>query len=193
LAAPSRYRVRVDRETELELVAGLKRGDERAFDCVYEEYRPRLFSFILRIVGRRAVAEELSQEAWLRLATRARTLRDDTRLAPWLFTVARNLCASFIRTWGLDLAITTDPERLGLADGDSALASELRWRLERALARLPMPQREAILLVGVEGLTQSEAAAVCGVRPDALRKRVERARDRLAAELGRNRAHAARQ
>jgi DNA-directed RNA polymerase specialized sigma24 family protein len=56
-----------------------------------------------------------------------------------------------------------------------------------------MPQREAILLVGVEGLTQSEAAAVCGVRPDALRKRVERARDRLAAELGRNRAHAARQ
>ncbi|HVO12369.1 MAG TPA: RNA polymerase sigma factor [Vicinamibacteria bacterium] len=180
----------MDRDTELELVAGLKGGDERAFDRVYEEYRPRLFSFVLRLVGRREVAEELSQEAWLRLATRACALRDDTRLAPWLFTVARNLCASLLRARGLDLARTVDPADLGLPGGDTTPAGELRWRLERAMARLPTHYREALLLVGVEGLTQVEAAAVCGVRPEALRKRVERARNLLAAELGEDRPRA---
>lgn len=180
----------MDRETELEAIAGLKRGEESAFDAVYKEYCPRLFSFVVRLIGRRELAEEIVQETWMRLASRAARLRDDTFLGPWLFTVARNLCFSFWRSRGSDLSCWADPEVLELSDGDrsspqrNAEVSELRRRLNAALARLPVPYREVLLLVGVEGLTPADAAAVCGVKPEALRKRLERARDRLAAELG---------
>ena len=57
-----------------------------------------LFGFLSRLSRRRNVAEELLEETWLRLVTNARRLRPDTRLAPWLFTVARNLYWSYCRS-----------------------------------------------------------------------------------------------
>jgi RNA polymerase sigma-70 factor, ECF subfamily len=59
--------------------------------------------------------------------------------------------------------------------------------VEQALARLPLRDREVLLLVGVEGLTPSEAAGVCGVPAVTLRARLHRAREKLAAEMGEER------
>jgi RNA polymerase sigma-70 factor (ECF subfamily) len=56
--------------------------------------------------------------------------------------------------------------------------------MEAALARLPLRDRELLLLVGVEGLTPSEAAGVCGLPAVTLPARLHRARERLAAEMG---------
>jgi hypothetical protein len=75
---------------ERDLVARLKRGEPAAFDEAFDAYGSRLFSFLVRLSHRWEVAEDLLQETWLRLATRAPLLRDDTRLSAWLFTVARN-------------------------------------------------------------------------------------------------------
>ncbi len=179
----------MDRNEELRLVAALRRGEEEAFVPVYEAFRARIFTFILRMVQRRAIAEELAQEVWMRLAVRAQSLREDTRLEAWLFTVARNLCASYWRTRGIEGLSDTPPadvDRLAEA-GDSpesaAASQELRGRLDRALARVPVRYREALLLVGVHGMTPATAAAVCGVAPEAMRKRLERARVMLAGEM----------
>src|SRR3954468_23797926 len=88
----------VDRETELALVAQLRRGDADAFDAAYAAFNTRLFTFLLRLSRRREVAEDLLEETWLRLVKSASRLRPDTRLGPWLFTVARNLHVSFSRS-----------------------------------------------------------------------------------------------
>ena len=61
--------------------------------------------------------------------------------------------------------------------------SELERRIEAALAALPVEAREVLLLVGIEGLTPSEAAAVCGVTPEAMRQRLKRARAELSRRL----------
>ncbi len=66
---------------------------------------------------------------------------------------------------------------------EATAASEMERRLEQALASLPASARDVLLLVGVEGLTPSEAAVVCGLRPEALRQRLSRARALLAARL----------
>jgi RNA polymerase sigma-70 factor (ECF subfamily) len=66
---------------------------------------------------------------------------------------------------------------------DLASSGELGRRVDRALATLPAQHREVLLLVGREGLTPIEAAAVCGVRPEALRQRLARARAALARAL----------
>src|SRR5512145_2118176 len=95
----------MDREAELALVEGLRRGDTAAFDLAYDAYRARLFAFLLRLSRRRAVAEDLLDETWLRLVRHARDLQPDTRLSAWLFTVARNLYWSHRRTCLLEEAL----------------------------------------------------------------------------------------
>src|SRR5262245_459021 len=88
----------VDRDTELALVERLRRGDPDAFDDVYAAFNTRLFTCLVRLSRRRDVAEDLLEETWLRLVKHARRLRADTKLAAWLFTVARNLHVSFTRS-----------------------------------------------------------------------------------------------
>src|SRR5262245_41021217 len=87
----------VDRDSELALVARLRGGEAAAFDDVFAVFHTRLFNFLLRLSRRREVAEDLVEETWLRLVTRGSKLQEDTRLGPWLFTVARNLYVSHCR------------------------------------------------------------------------------------------------
>jgi len=176
-------------DDEQVLVARLREGDTGAFDEAYDAYRPRVFAFLLRMTRSRAVAEDLLDETWLRLVRHARRLLPDTRLGPWLFTVARNLYWSYRR----DVLVeeSSVPELLTLwpsparwpSPFDLAAAGELERRIERALSTLSPQYREVVLLVGHAGLTPTEAAAVCGISPEALRQRLSRARAALAARL----------
>src|SRR5512144_460259 len=102
----------MDRDTELSLVEGLRSGDPAAFNAVYEAYRARVFGFLLRLSRSRTVAEDLLDETWLRLVSKARSLRADTRFGPWLFTVARNLYLRHRRSWLTEE--TRDPTTLAL-------------------------------------------------------------------------------
>ena len=180
----------MDRDTELSIVEGLRTGDPGAFDAVYEAYRARVFGFLVRLSRSRTVAEDLLDETWLRLVSHARSLRADTCLLPWLFTVARNLYWTYRRSclpeeaWDpAALALWPSPEASS-SPFEAAARDELERRLERALARLSPQHREVLLLVGLEGLAPIEAAGVCGVTPEALRQRLARARAALAQELG---------
>lgn len=179
----------MDRENERILVARLRAGDTAAFDDVYDAYRGRVFAFLLRMCRSRPLAEDLLNETWLRLVRHARTLRDDTRIGPWLFTVARNLYWSHRRTSLVEEACA--PELLGLwpstpawpSPFDLAAAGELERRIELALATLQPQHREVLLLVISEGLTPAEAAVVCGIKPEAMRQRLSRARAALGEGL----------
>lgn len=180
----------MDRETELALVEGLRRGDERAFDAVYDAYGARLFTFLARLSRRRDLAEDLAEEVWLRLVANAARLQPDTRLGPWLFAVARNLYSSACRSRLVEEAYSSTLIGLWPAGAarpspfEEASVGELQRRLERGLAALPPLQREVLLLVGVEGFTPGEAAAICGVTPETLRQRLSRARAQLARAIG---------
>jgi RNA polymerase sigma factor (sigma-70 family) len=179
----------VEPEIERRLVARVKAGDAAAFEAVYDAHRPRLFTFLARLSRRRDVAEDLLDEAFLRLVACAPRLREDTCLAAWLFTVARNLHASWCRHRALDGARIDEATAAwpvpaaGETPFEATARSETERRLERALARLSLDDREVLLLVAVEGLAPAEAAGALGVRPEALRKRLQRARERLAEQL----------
>lgn len=187
----------MDRETELLLVGRLREGDPSAFDAVYAEYRARLFSFLARLGRSRDIAEDLAEETWLRLVASGPRLRPDTRLGPWLFAVARNLYYSYCRSRAAGEAASEGLISLWPAGTarpspfDETAAHEIERRVERGLAALPTPHREALLLVAVEGLSSSEAAGVCGLAPDAFRQRLSRARAALDRELGGIRLRAA--
>jgi RNA polymerase sigma-70 factor (ECF subfamily) len=178
----------MDRELELELVARLRAGDETAFDIVHESFNTRLFTFLARLAQRRDVAEDLLEETWLRLVARGAALRADTRLAPWLFTVARNLFASYCRARLVEhthaaTLIALWPSPPLPSPFEALAASETERRVEAAWATLPIACREALLLVATEGLSPAEASEVCGISPEAMRQRLSRARAMLARRL----------
>jgi len=179
----------MDRDSELALVARLRAGDATAFDAVLEQYHAPLFNFLARLSRRRDLAEDLLEETWLRLVARAPALREDTRLGPWLFTVARNLYVSYCRSRlvedshvatiiGLWPCGTPHPSPF-----ESVAATESERRIEAALAALPVLYREALLLVGFQGLSIAEASEVCSVSPDAMRQRISRGRALLVRRL----------
>jgi RNA polymerase sigma factor (sigma-70 family) len=180
----------MDRECELALVARLRAGDEAAFDAVLEHFNTPLFNFLARLSRRRDVAEDLLEDTWLRLVARAPRLREDSRLGPWLFTVARNLYASYCRSRLVEDSHVAS--LIGLwpcgtplpSPFESTAVTESERRIEAALAALPVLYREALLLVGVQGLSITEACEVCGISPEAMRQRVSRARALLARRLG---------
>ena len=179
----------MDRESELLLVARMREGDAGAFDRIYGEFNGRLFSFLTRLSRRRDVAEDLLEETWLRFVDRAPKLRPDTHLGPFLFTVARNLYVSYCRSRQIEDSQTVD--MIGLwplgtprpSPLDATVANETGRRIEAALAELPAIYREALLLVAVEGMRPAEAAAVCGITPEAMRQRISRARSAIASRL----------
>ena len=183
--APRRVMTVMDRAVELSLVRRLREADTAAFDRIYDTFNAPLYSFLARLSGSRDVAEDLAEETWLRLVSASATLAPDTRFAPWLFTVARNLYVSYCRSRGREQSWTSDllllwPDRLSPSPFDRAASNESETRLNLALAALPVKYREALLLVGAEGLRPAEAAAACGISPEAFRQRLSRARALLS-------------
>ena len=187
IKAFSRY-YRVERELEIELVSRLRAGDSSAFDEIYSVFNRRLLNFLARMARSRSVAEDLLEETWLRLVSAGEDLRADTRLGPWLFTVARNLYISYCRSRVRESAYTADvvflwPGEMPKTPFDLASLSEFEEKLEAAIGDLPAMYREVILLVGVEQLRPIEAAEVCGISPESLRQRLKRARDLLSRSM----------
>ena len=180
-----------EREAELALVRALRARERGAFDRLYQRHQERIWAFLLRLTGRRDEAADLFQETWLAAARHAEHLEAESRLLPWLYTIARNKHRNARRFLLFDLrkrelsALEPEPERMGLED-------EVEAR-QRAFYALPDASREVLLLITIDGMSSADASAVLGLKEDAVRKRLSRARAELAdamAELERRGAHA---
>lgn len=162
------------------LVLELQKGNAAAWHAVYRQFQPRIFSYLARLSGRHEVAQDLSSEVWCRAAAKLHTLRPDSQLLPWLFTIARNLFFSYCRWRNRDEHYLNELGLIHCRSGPSAtpletaIKSEHEALLEEALMQLPRIYREAIILVGIEGLSHEQAAQISGIRADAVRKRFSR-------------------
>ena len=172
---------------EPDLAQGLARADSRAFDAAYARLRAPLYAFLVRLSGQAALAEDLLQETWLRLARRATALPLDTELRPWLFTVARNLYRSHRRWALLDASRLRElgllPQGSLPSPFEAAAANETERSLERALSELPLQDREVLLVCSVSGFEPGQAAGILGISPEAVRQRLARARAKLRDRL----------
>lgn len=141
---------------------------------------PDLRAFARFLARDTALADDLVQEAVLR-ALRAEAQWDPgTSLRAWLFHILRNVFLEQLRRRGTErraLERLPPPEQPGSTPQEASAAV---GDLSRALERLPLVQREALILVGAHGLSHEEAAAVCGVPVGTVKARVARARMALS-------------
>ena len=154
---------------EQDLIERLRRRDPDAMSDLYDRYSRIVYSIILRVVRNSAVAEELSQETFLRAWNRSGDF-DATRgkIGPWLLTIARNRAIDYLRsTAGQQQATTFElvsSERVTLFVNTEQrmVDQEQARRIRAAFSQLKKNQREVLELAYFEGLSQSEMAEKLG-------------------------------
>jgi len=145
---------------------------------------PHLRAFAISLTGDLDRADDLVQEAIMRGLTHIDQFEPGTNMQSWLFTILRNLFHTQHRRRKREVE---DPDGIMASRVPVApeQAGHLDWEdLQTALKALPVLQREALLLVAVEGFSYEEAAAICNTKMGTIKSRINRARVRLAELTG---------
>jgi len=152
---------------DAELAARVAQGNEKAFLALYDRYSSRVHALTLRILGDPMLAEEATQDTFLKLWNRAGLFSAERgSLLLWLLTIARRVALDRLRLEGRrpSLSDSNDPEDMWqiIPDGDT-LSEEHRWRsLHFAVQSLSLEHRQVIELAYYQGLSQSEIAETLG-------------------------------
>jgi RNA polymerase sigma-70 factor (ECF subfamily) len=170
-----------------ELVRRVGAGDPAAVQALVARKLPRILSFAARMLGDAAEAEDVAQETFLRIWRHASSWRrGDARFDSWIHRVTLNLCYDRLRRrreWVTDdLPEMVDPAPL-------PDAREEPQGIERALQAIAPRQREAIILVYYQEMSNIEAAATLEISVDALESLLSRGRRALQMILARDGVH----
>lgn len=165
-------------------------GDPWAARALTLRLTPRLLGFAAWMLADRTEAEDVTQEAMLRLWRMAPDWRQgEAKVATWLYRVASNLCLDRLRkSRPRGLEEVTEPEDAAPGAVARLIEADRMLALDKALAALPDRQRQAVVLRHIEGLTNPEIAAVMDIGVEAVESLVARGKKGLTALLSGRRA-----
>jgi RNA polymerase sigma-70 factor, ECF subfamily len=172
----------IESRAEADLVRDARHGGEQAFLEIYQRHRSPVFQFTWRLTGSKAAAEDITQECFLALVRGAAFDGDRGALRTYLFGIARNLVLRRLRISEREAEEAAEAVAPIDVLGD-LLAAERSELVTRAVAQLPLLQREAIVLFTFEGFSLEEIATIAGVDSGAVKSRLHRARESLRAAL----------
>ncbi|UCF67528.1 MAG: RNA polymerase sigma factor [Acidobacteriota bacterium] len=167
-----------------EQVVRARAGDLSAFEELYREHVDRVYALCLRMTANAERAEELTQEAFVRVWERLRTFRGESPFGRWLRTIAINTVLADWRSSGRLRALERGLDEMPpLASNEAASASRLD--LEAAIAKLPAGARTVFVLHDIEGLRHEEIARLVGSATGTSKAQLHRARRLLREALRR--------
>lgn len=173
----------------------LKKGDRSAFEVLMRKYYARILNFIYRFLGNRQIAEDLTQDVFMKVYKSAFRYRPRSQFQTWLYTIAKNACLNQLRrkrTMLVSLDQTfhaSDHElRTEIADPDANPDRELLQKERAAMIRaavnaLPDNQRMALILRRYENFSYAQIAATLNVTDKAVKSLLSRAKLNLKNKL----------
>jgi RNA polymerase sigma factor (sigma-70 family) len=173
-----------DARSDEQLMAAYVAGDASAFRVLFERYAPQLFRLVRRRVASDDEARDLVQQTLLHMHRARHDFRADSRVRPWLFTIAVNLVREHYRKRGRRREQALEPDAPLPADSSAAPdahgeSRERAARVRAALSQLPDQQREVIELHWFEHSPYEEIATIVGASVAAVRVRAHRGYLRL--------------
>jgi RNA polymerase sigma-70 factor (ECF subfamily) len=176
---------------DLELLRQLAKGNEVAFESLYERYQGPIYRFVLHMSGNIAIAEEITQEVFMALIGSAKAY-DPAKgtVAGYLFGIGRNLMRRSMQQTFHDVPFveeSMEDDAAGITD-DIDLLEELSQTeslecLRKAVLALPEAYREVVVLCELEEMSYPEAAAVLKCSPGTIASRLHRAKAMLKTKL----------
>lgn len=186
----------VDQDPDVALMLALQRGDDSAFDRLFEKHAAAVVRFARQFVRSQSRAEELAQDVFLQVYRTRSSYRPTARFTTWLFRIAANACLSEarrpeqrLRVWARspldDPGSGEQPllDRSGPSAEDALLSRETVDTIRAALAALPPQQRASLLLARVEGMSYEEVAQSLSCSVAAVKSLIHRATVTLRARL----------
>ena len=171
---------------DTDLISKARRGDVEAYNLLISRWEKRVYNYLLRIVGEREEALDLSQDVFLKAYQNLRKLDDATRFAPWLFRIAHNEAFSAFRKRRPEGETVGTSEFAGdeiPAAGARGFPIELSIAVTTALGRLNEDQREAVILKIYQGFKFEEMAEILGCPVSTVKSRLYTALDLLKTQL----------
>jgi RNA polymerase sigma-70 factor (ECF subfamily) len=181
------------------LMVRYQRGDRSAFALLVRRHQTALYNFAFRQLRVQSAAEDVVQEAFVRVVQNAADFKHEARFTTWVYTITRNLCIDQMRKRALRKHASLDETRggedgegptLGEQTADSrasvereATGSEIKDRIVKAVDLLPDDQREVFLMREVAHLPFKEIAEITGVPENTVKSRMRYALERLQAAL----------
>jgi RNA polymerase sigma-70 factor (ECF subfamily) len=167
-------------------------GDTRAFEALYRRLAPRVVGYLRVMSGNAGLAEDLAQTTFLKVHRARDTWQRGAQVEPWVFAIARRTFLDHRRrekrareSLSADGTLPEPmPEGIEPLHGFDRLDDQQTLVIQKRLAALPEPQREALVLLKIEGLSTAEAAAVAGTTQGAIKLRAHRAYESLRQALG---------
>jgi RNA polymerase sigma-70 factor (ECF subfamily) len=170
------------------VIEACRQGDRDAFQLLFETYKDKVFSLAVYTVGGdRAVADDVTQQIFLKLFTAIRQFRGDSEFTTWLYRLVVNACIDERRRrkrwlpWGETEAMKSPGERKPQEKHFARL--EIAEAVQAAIAELKPKFRLPILLKYIEGLSYEEIAGVMGCSKGTVASRLNRGHGQLAKRL----------
>jgi len=166
------------------LMSDVARGDSSAFEQLVSRHQGSVWNVAFRLLGDAHQAEDIAQEAFLRILRAAPRYRPTASFRTYLYRIATRLCRDQRRRSSPSLCPDLDAQ-LGTAAAPEGLVADDQTRaaVRAALASLPVKQREAVILRYYESLRYDEISQVMGVSPKAIERLLTRGRAGLAKRL----------
>jgi RNA polymerase sigma-70 factor (ECF subfamily) len=167
------------------LLARAANGETEAFQRLYEAHHAALFRFAYRLTGTIDIAEDLTQECFVRLMGSTRFDNERGSLRQYLYGIMRNLARQReqVSEREIDWKAEDNWNSTDLPFADSLSSQELNEAVQAAISDLPPLQREAVALCEFEELSLHEAAAVVGTDIGTIKSRLHRGREGLRRRL----------
>ena len=172
--------VTVEASNDHELMIAVRAGEIRQLGELFERYHRRLYGFFVRLTNQPSVSEDLVQIVFYRILKYRHTYRDEGKFSAWIYHLARKVAADHFRKHA-STPTPTDPADLAeqadsqLQPSEQATATEDVALLRTALARLPLEQREVLVLSRLQHLEQKEIARLLDCTVGAVKVRAHRA------------------
>ena len=172
------------RATELRLVRQAQQGDLVAFERLYRDNERKVFGLCFRLSSDPALAEELTQEVFVRAWRKLSSFRGDSAFSSWLYPLTVNVALSERRSRKRrDARIVATEDPASLERAPRTPAPEAGFDLEKAMAALPPGARAVFVLHDVEGRTHEEIASLLGLAAGTSKAQLHRARRLLREAL----------
>jgi RNA polymerase sigma-70 factor (ECF subfamily) len=175
-------------DPDAQLMMRVSKGDAAAFEALVLKYQKVVINAAYRYTGNPSVAEELAQDAFVRVYRAASTYQPQARFSTWLFTIVRNLCQNYETRIGMNDRKTDPPGQMEVASKrknpqDQLLNREMEKRIQLAIESLPESLRLPFVFFQFSQMSYLEIASVLEISLSAVKVRIHRARLMLADKL----------
>ena len=168
------------KEPDPQTIAAARGGDDRAFDDLVRRYQAEVWRFAVYLVHDTTLAEEVAQEAFLRVFRFLPRFRGDSTFSTWLFAITRNCARDAMRAAGRETRLRSRMKEMLM---QQVAEPPMGYEIKEAIAALPPDLREPLVLVDVFETTYAETATLLRIPQGTVKSRVFRARQSLMVQL----------